>query len=164
MRNTFVAVYQMLDEVLAEDNLPPGAKATIHGIIDDLNKVSATRDLVVQIEWISVNCTTSDGQRLAVTRQWHRRHLASSNRSPAPGSAIASCDWTEDLIADLRNQDRIKWSLRHEARGRFLDSEGNREEAPYVLISSMASKAWNIAKSDVRSGWEAHIRGIQRWV
>ena len=52
--NAFVAVYQVLDEVLAAHSVPPGAKATIHGIIDDLKKVSASRELVAQTEHISV--------------------------------------------------------------------------------------------------------------
>jgi hypothetical protein len=52
--NTFVAVYQVLDDVLTAPVAPPGAKATIHGIIDDLRKAAAQPKLVAQTEEISV--------------------------------------------------------------------------------------------------------------
>ena len=52
--NVFVAVYQVLDDVLSAQIAPPGAKATIHAIIDDLRKVAASRELVDQTEQISI--------------------------------------------------------------------------------------------------------------
>lgn len=52
--NAFVAVYQVLDEVLSAQIAPPGAKATIHAIIDDLRRVAASPELVAQTEHISV--------------------------------------------------------------------------------------------------------------
>lgn len=52
--NVFVAVYQVLDDVLNAPVAPPGAKATIHGIIDDLRQISAPRELVAQTEQISI--------------------------------------------------------------------------------------------------------------
>ena len=52
--NVFVAVYQVLDDVLTAPVVPPGAKATIHAIIDDFRKIPASRELVVQTEQISI--------------------------------------------------------------------------------------------------------------
>ena len=52
--NLFVAVYQVLDEVLTAAVAPPGAKATIHAIIDDLRTVDAQPELLAQTENISV--------------------------------------------------------------------------------------------------------------
>src|SRR4051812_5122361 len=71
--NFFVAVYQVLDAVLTDNVAPPGAKATIHGIIDDLHKVSASRELVAQAERISVEmhhleCATARGDFLLASR------------------------------------------------------------------------------------------------
>lgn len=52
--NIHVAVYQVLDQVLVADVAPPGAKATIHSVIDDLHAASAPRRLIEQAEGISL--------------------------------------------------------------------------------------------------------------
>jgi hypothetical protein len=52
--NIHVAVYQVLDQVLATHVAPPGAKAMIHSIIDDLHAASAPRYMVEQAESISL--------------------------------------------------------------------------------------------------------------
>jgi hypothetical protein len=52
--NIIVAVRQVLDQVLTAPVAPPGAKATIHGIIDDLRTATASRELVAHAEHISV--------------------------------------------------------------------------------------------------------------
>ena len=49
-----VAVYQVLDDVLASRAAPPGAKAEIHSIIDDLRSTSAAREMVAMAEGISL--------------------------------------------------------------------------------------------------------------
>jgi hypothetical protein len=52
--NIYVAVYQVLDEVLNAHSVPPGARATIHSIIDDLKAACASRELVTRTEDISL--------------------------------------------------------------------------------------------------------------
>lgn len=52
--NIHVAVYQVLDQVLTTHVAPPGAKATIHSIIDDLHSASAPRYMIEQAESISL--------------------------------------------------------------------------------------------------------------
>ena len=52
--NIHVAVYQVLDQVLVADVAPPGAKATIHSVIDDLHAAFAPRRLIEQAEGISL--------------------------------------------------------------------------------------------------------------
>jgi hypothetical protein len=52
--NVLVAVYQVLDDVLTTEVAPPGAKTTIHAIIDDLRKATGFHQLVAQTEQISV--------------------------------------------------------------------------------------------------------------
>jgi hypothetical protein len=52
--NIHVAVYQVLDQVLGCSVAPPGAKATIHSIIDDLHSVSAPRQMIERAENISL--------------------------------------------------------------------------------------------------------------
>ena len=52
--NIRVAVYQVLDQVLDAAVPPPGAKAMIHSVIDDLYAVSAPRRMIAQAESISV--------------------------------------------------------------------------------------------------------------
>jgi len=52
--NIHVAVYQVLDHVLAADVAPPGAKATIHSIIDDLKAACAPIYMVREAEGISL--------------------------------------------------------------------------------------------------------------
>jgi len=52
--NIHVAVYQVLDQVLVADIAPPGAKATIHSVIDDLHAASAPRRMIEQAEGISL--------------------------------------------------------------------------------------------------------------
>ena len=52
--NIHVAVYQVLDHVLAAHTAPPGAKATIHSIIDDLHAASVPRDMIDRTESISL--------------------------------------------------------------------------------------------------------------
>ena len=52
--NIHVAVYQVLDQVLVADVAPPGAKATIHSVIDDLHAASAPRPMIEQAEGISL--------------------------------------------------------------------------------------------------------------
>jgi hypothetical protein len=49
-----VAVYQVLDEVLNAHVAPPGAKATIHSMIDDLRAASAPREMIDKAENISI--------------------------------------------------------------------------------------------------------------
>ena len=53
--NLFVAVYQVLDDVLTCEVAPPGAKATIHAVIDNLRMTASPRDLVAEAERISVH-------------------------------------------------------------------------------------------------------------
>jgi hypothetical protein len=50
----YVAVYQVLDQVMTAHVAPPGAKATIHSIIDDLQAASAPKHLLKQAESISL--------------------------------------------------------------------------------------------------------------
>jgi hypothetical protein len=52
--NIHVAVYQVLDEVLRAPVGPPGAKATIHAIIDDLHAARAPGAMIAQTESISL--------------------------------------------------------------------------------------------------------------
>src|SRR5438270_10409542 len=52
--NIHVAVYQVLDQVLVANIAPPGAKATIHSVIDDLHAASAPRRMIEQAEGISL--------------------------------------------------------------------------------------------------------------
>jgi hypothetical protein len=52
--NIHVAVYQVLDQVLRADVAPPGAKATVHSIIDDLHAARAPRPTIEQAESISL--------------------------------------------------------------------------------------------------------------
>jgi hypothetical protein len=52
--NIHVAVYQVLDQVLGAHIPPPGAKATIHSIIDDLHAASVPRYMIDQAESISL--------------------------------------------------------------------------------------------------------------
>src|SRR4051794_36011080 len=52
--NIHVAVYQVLDQVLVADVAPPGAKATIHSVIDDLHAARAPRPMIAQAEGISL--------------------------------------------------------------------------------------------------------------
>jgi hypothetical protein len=49
-----VAVYQVLDQVINANVAPPGAKATIHSIIDDLQAASAPGYMIEQAEGISI--------------------------------------------------------------------------------------------------------------
>ena len=49
-----VAVYQVLDELIDANVAPPGARATIHSIIDDLRAASAPRYMISQAEGISI--------------------------------------------------------------------------------------------------------------
>jgi hypothetical protein len=49
-----VAVYQVLDEVIGSNVAPPGAKATIHSIIDDLRAGSAPSGMIAHAESISL--------------------------------------------------------------------------------------------------------------
>lgn len=52
--NVHVAVYQVLDDVLGSSAAPPGSKAEIHSIIDDLHSASASHELIAFAEAISV--------------------------------------------------------------------------------------------------------------
>jgi hypothetical protein len=52
--NIHVAVYQVLDDVLRASVAPPGAKAEIHSIIDDLRSASASREMILMAEAISL--------------------------------------------------------------------------------------------------------------
>ena len=52
--NVHVAVYQVLDDVLRASAAPPGAKAEIHSIIDDLRSASASREMIAMAEAISL--------------------------------------------------------------------------------------------------------------
>ncbi|MCL6730104.1 hypothetical protein [Sphingomonas hankyongi] len=49
-----VAVYQVLDAVISAKVAPPGAKATIHSIIDDLRAASAPGHMIAHAECISL--------------------------------------------------------------------------------------------------------------
>lgn len=52
--NIHVAVYQVLDQVMRDPVPPPGAKAAIHSIIDDLRDARAPRDMLESTEQISL--------------------------------------------------------------------------------------------------------------
>ena len=52
--NIHVAVYQVLDQVMRVSTPPPGAKAMIHSIIDDLHASAAPRQMLIQAENISL--------------------------------------------------------------------------------------------------------------
>lgn len=52
--NIHIAVYQVLDQVIRSSVPPPGAKAMIHSIIDDLYAGAAPRLMINQAESISV--------------------------------------------------------------------------------------------------------------
>jgi len=52
--NVHVAVYQVLDRVLGANAAPPGAKAVIHSIIDDLRFASASSEIIKKAEAISL--------------------------------------------------------------------------------------------------------------
>jgi hypothetical protein len=52
--NIHVAVYQVLDEVISASVAPPGAKATIHSIIDDLRAAAAPDYMIEGAECISL--------------------------------------------------------------------------------------------------------------
>lgn len=52
--NIHVAVYQVLDQVMTAHLPPPGAKATIHSIIDDLYFAHAPHAMIARAEKISV--------------------------------------------------------------------------------------------------------------
>ena len=52
--NIHVAVYEVLDQVLAATAAPPGAKAEIHSIVDDLRSASASREVIAMAEAISL--------------------------------------------------------------------------------------------------------------
>jgi hypothetical protein len=64
--NIHVAVYQVLDQVMTANVPPPGAKAAIHSIIDDLYSASAPRKMIAQAESISLQLHHLEG---AVARQ-----------------------------------------------------------------------------------------------
>ena len=49
-----VAVYQVLDQTMATTTPPPGAKAMIHSIIDDLYAAAAPRHMIDHAEKISI--------------------------------------------------------------------------------------------------------------
>ena len=49
-----VAVYQVLDEVLGANVAPPGVRAAIHSIIDDLRFTAAPTELIENAEAISL--------------------------------------------------------------------------------------------------------------
>lgn len=49
-----VAIYQVLDQARTARVVPPGAKARIHSVIDDLRAGSAPASLVKQAERISI--------------------------------------------------------------------------------------------------------------
>jgi hypothetical protein len=52
--NIHVAVYQVLDQAMRASVPPPGAKAIIHSIIDDLRAASAPQQMIAQAESISL--------------------------------------------------------------------------------------------------------------
>lgn len=53
--NIHVAVYQVLDQVMTTTVPPPGAKAMIHSIIDDLHAAAAPRQMIASAESISLH-------------------------------------------------------------------------------------------------------------
>lgn len=71
--NIHVAVYQVLDQVMNASVPPPGAKATIHSIIDDLRMASAPRRMIEQAEGISL--------------QLHQLEWAAARQDPASASS-----------------------------------------------------------------------------
>lgn len=71
--NIHVAVYQVLNQVLGAAVPPPGAKAMIHSVIDDLYAASAPRRMIVQAESISV--------------ELHQLEWATARRDPAAASS-----------------------------------------------------------------------------
>jgi hypothetical protein len=89
--NLHVAVHQVLDDVLAADVLPPGAKATIHSIIDDLHAARASRQMIAHIEAISVQLHLLES---AIAR----RDTASGARARAELKTIAAL-WLGHLVA-----------------------------------------------------------------
>src|SRR5690348_5980036 len=75
-----VAVYQVLDQLLTAHVPPPGAKAAIHSIIDDLQAASASRDMLLQAQNISLEMhkletaiARRSAEDAAVARQQLRR-------------------------------------------------------------------------------------------
>ena len=94
-----VAIYQVLDEVINRDVAPPGAKATIHSIIDDLRAASAPIYMVRRAEGISLQlhhleCAAAarDSKRAADARQELRTIAATwlDNRIRRPEGTSAS--------------------------------------------------------------------------
>jgi len=61
--NVHVAIYQVLDNVLESNIAPPGAKAEIHSIIDDLRSASASRQMIAMAEAISLRLHQLEGAR-----------------------------------------------------------------------------------------------------
>ena len=85
-----VAVYQVLDEVLGANVAPPGVRAAIHSIIDDLRFASAPTELVEKAEAISLQLHQLDaalGRCDTVGASAARKNLYS----------IASC-WLDSRI------------------------------------------------------------------
>jgi hypothetical protein len=74
--NAFVAVYQVLDDVLGAPVAPPGARATVHSIIDDLRMASAPSALIAEVEQVSIEMhllelATARGDGVAASRARH---------------------------------------------------------------------------------------------
>src|SRR4249919_67203 len=94
--NVHVAVYQVLDDVLGATVAPPGAKAEIHSIIDDLRSASASGEMIVMAEAISLRMHQLEwalGRRDKVSELEARRDLK--------GIAAA---WLEFRIANKLTQ------------------------------------------------------------
>ena len=71
-----VAIYQVLDEVLGAPVPPPGAKATIHSIIDDLraaaapdHMIQATEAISIQLHHLECAAASRDGARATRARE-----------------------------------------------------------------------------------------------
>ncbi|HEY6047666.1 MAG TPA: hypothetical protein VIV07_01320 [Sphingomicrobium sp.] len=94
--NVHVAVYQVLDHVLTASAPPPGAKAAIHSIIDDLKIACAPREMVRQAESISLQLhhletglSRGDADKAADARQMLRSIAASWLNYRIAGSALS---------------------------------------------------------------------------
>lgn len=89
--NIHVAVYQLLDRVLATPVPPPGANAAIHSIIDGLHAAGAPPILVDQAERISL--------------QMH--HLDAAVRRDCPAEALVAREELRSIAAAWMDR-RIK--------------------------------------------------------
>ena len=78
-----VAVYQVLDDLIRATVPPPGAKATIHSVVDDLKTAAAPNYMIAHAENISlqlhhIECAVASGDadRASNARQQLRQIAA----------------------------------------------------------------------------------------